>query len=96
MKQGGFFAICYDISDDRRRGRVAKILEDYGDRVQYSVFEVILDTEARLAKLKRRLQKVIDPEVDSVRIYALCEGCRKKVEVMGTGSVLEDADYYVV
>lgn len=37
-----FYLISYDIPDDRRRVRVAKTLKDYGDRVQYSVFECIL------------------------------------------------------
>ena len=45
-----FLAVAYDCSNDKRRNRVAKILLDYGYRVQYSVFEVELD-ERRFKEL---------------------------------------------
>lgn len=38
-----FYLVSYDIPETRRRTKLAKILEDFGDRVQYSVFECILD-----------------------------------------------------
>lgn len=40
------YTISYDIPDDKRRLKIAKILLDYGPRVQYSVFEAQLDTAA--------------------------------------------------
>jgi CRISPR-associated endonuclease Cas2 len=49
-----FCVIGYDCTDDRRRLRVAKVLEDYGYRVQYSVFEAELD-EKTLAEMVKRV-----------------------------------------
>jgi CRISPR-associated protein Cas2 len=40
-----FYLVSYDIPDDRRRTRLAKLLKDYGGRVQYSVFECLLNQE---------------------------------------------------
>lgn len=57
--------ICYDVPHDRRRTRLAKILEKYGDRVQYSVFVVDI-SPARLLRLKEETREVIDLEQDSV------------------------------
>lgn len=91
-----FYIVTYDIPDDRRRTRVAKILEDYGDRVQYSVFELLLDGPQRLASLRRRLLKTINPEADSVRIYFLCASCRPRAEIMGLGIPTENPHAYVV
>ncbi|MEW6376162.1 MAG: CRISPR-associated endonuclease Cas2, partial [Thermodesulfobacteriota bacterium] len=40
-----FYVVSYDIPDDQRRIKIAKILEDFGDRVQYSVFECLLEQD---------------------------------------------------
>ena len=78
------YLVTYDIPDDRRRTKVANLLQDYGQRVQFSVFEVWLDDQAH-ARLDRQLTQVIDEEEDSVRLYRLCEACRKQVEPRGQG-----------
>lgn len=57
--------ITYDIPQDRRRTKVAQILESFGDRVQYSVF--VIDTHpAALLRLKEKLRGVINNEEDSI------------------------------
>lgn len=91
-----FYVVTYDISDDRRRTKVAKILEDFGDRVQYSVFEMELARAEQLADLRQRLEAVIDPRVDGVRIYFLCQGCRAKIAILGQGEVYQDQEVYVI
>ncbi len=63
-----FYLVSYDIPETRRRTKLAKILEDFGDRVQYSVFECILD-EKLLGKMIKRIQEIIIAEDDSIRIY---------------------------
>lgn len=63
-----FCVIAYDTPSDKRRARFVKILEDYGDRVQYSVFEAVLDQKL-LDRMGTRLEKVLDPAEDSIRIY---------------------------
>jgi len=70
--------VVYDTPDDRRRYRLARILEDYGDRVQYSVFEIWVSPQT-WEGLLARLRKVVDAEEDSLRLYAVCEGCARKV-----------------
>ncbi len=79
-----FFLIAYDIPDDKRRNRAADILQDYGQRVQYSVFEVWLSA-AHEAELRARLEEVIVEAEDSVRLYQLCANCQTKVICLGTG-----------
>jgi len=74
--------VCYDIPQDRRRNRVMKTMEAFGYRVQYSVFECDLDAR-QLARLRRRLLKLIDPECDNVRIYRLCQADAEKTIILG-------------
>ena len=54
------YLICYDIADDRDRTRVARLLERYGERVQYSVFEVHLGHADQLTDIKDRLRDILD------------------------------------
>ena len=65
------YLVCYDIPEDRVRGKVARLLEGYGDRVQESVFECWLDRR-HLIRLRERLAGLIDEEADKIRIYSLC------------------------
>jgi len=75
--------VSYDISDNKRRQKVAKIMEGFGYRVQYSVFECELDSH-KLAELKRRLRPLVDKRAEeSVRFYPLCADCARKVKVIG-------------
>lgn len=90
-----FYTICYDIRDDGRRNQVAKILLDFGERVQFSVFEAILDAD-QLEALKRRVVKVLDPEEDSFRAYPLCANCTQRIEVIGLGVVTQDPEFIVI
>ncbi|MCX7706127.1 MAG: CRISPR-associated endonuclease Cas2 [bacterium] len=90
-----FIVISYDITDDKRRNRVAKTLENYGTRVQYSVFECILEKE-KFIELQQALNKIIEAEEDSIRFYQLCENCLKRVEICGTGEITRDLEFYIV
>lgn len=87
--------VSYDVRDDRRRTRLAHALKDFGERVQYSVFECRLDDKA-LGKLRQRVEGLIDLADDSVRIYRFCQECAGKVEILGTGVLTEDPDVYVL
>lgn len=74
--------IAYDIPDDRRRTKVAKILLGFGDRVQYSVFVVDL-LPASLVRLRTLLNNAIDGDNDSV---LMCD--------LGLLTALSDARFY--
>jgi len=84
--------VTYDVSTrdaggPRRLRQVAKVCRDFGQRVQFSVFELDVDT-ARWTVIKRRLCDLIDPEVDSLRFYCLGLNWRGKVEHVGAKPVL--------
>lgn len=77
------YAISYDISSDKRRRKVVKVLEGVGYRVQYSVFECDL-TDQQLTRLKQQLAKYILPNSgESVRFYQLCAACEDKIAIIG-------------
>ncbi len=75
-----FIVVSYDIPKDKRRTKVSKILSDYGERVQYSVFECWL-RKADFERLQARLKAVLNAKADDVRFYHLCENCRRKSTV---------------
>jgi CRISPR-associated protein Cas2 len=62
--------VCYDISADKRRDKVAKTCESYGARIQFSVFECPLD-ETRLQQLKADLESAINRDEDQVLFVTL-------------------------
>jgi len=82
------YLISYDIPDDKRRTRVAKLLEDYGVRVQYSVFECELTPRA-LDDLRLRVLNLIELSEDNVRIYRVCADCAHYIERHGVNGVFE-------
>ena len=91
-----FVLICFDVSDDRDRYRVVKLLKGVGERVQKSVFECASLTEPHFLKLKDRLESLIDHRTDSVRYYPLCERCLDKVEWSGLGEAPVEGSFRVV
>lgn len=82
---GLFYVVCFDVSDDRTRYRVVKVLKGYGYRVQKSVFECPRLTEKKLFTLMDRLERLIDHTTDTVRFYRQCEVCLKSFEHVGVG-----------
>lgn len=76
--------VTYDISKDKVRKKVFRILESYGAWKQYSVFELEL-TDIQLVQLKVKIQNVIE-EHDKVRIYELCRSCVGKILEIGERS----------
>lgn len=78
-----FVVISYDIPDDKRRLKLAKVLLDYGcERVHRSVFECYIELRD-FERLQRRLQRLVDLEADSLRYYILCESCRPRAICIG-------------
>jgi len=63
--------VSYDIADNRRLVKVAKLLEKYGIRVQYSIFLIVECDAAFQKNLQEELLELIDPETDDVRIYRI-------------------------
>ena len=85
--------VTYDVSTTsvggaRRLRRVAKTCRDFGQRVQFSVFELEIDA-ARWTAIKQQLIDLIDPDVDSLRFYYLGLHWQGKVEHIGAKAALD-------
>lgn len=85
--------ITYDVNTETEAGKkrlrkVARECENYGQRVQNSVFECIIDL-ALLKQMQSRLVKLIDTETDSLRFYYLGDEWRKRVEHVGAKASLD-------
>ena len=85
--------VSYDVSTvdpngQRRLRRVAKACQNYGQRVQYSVFECIVDP-AQWAVLRQRLINEIDPKSDSLRFYFLGSNWKRRVEHVGAKETID-------
>lgn len=79
--------ITYDVNTTtgqgvRRLAKVAKVCTNYGQRVQNSVFECLVDN-TQLAMIKKQIQDIIDVEKDSVRYYVLGEQYKNRIEHIG-------------
>jgi CRISPR-associated protein Cas2 len=79
--------VSYDVATTdpggpRRLHRVAKVCQNYGQRVQYSVFECIVDP-AQWAVLRQKLIDEINPKEDSLRFYFLGSNWKRRVEHIG-------------
>ncbi|HHU83525.1 MAG TPA: CRISPR-associated endonuclease Cas2 [Firmicutes bacterium] len=77
------YDVCTEDADGRRRLRkVAKQCQNYGQRVQNSVFECLVDP-VQFAQLKKNLEQIIEPEEDSLRFYFLGKNWKNRVEHIG-------------
>ncbi|BCL62059.1 CRISPR-associated endoribonuclease Cas2 [Desulfomarina profundi] len=82
-----FVLVSYDVSTTdkagrRRLRRVAKVCKNYGQRVQFSVFECLVDP-AQWTVMRQQLVDEIDPETDSLRFYYLGSNWKRRVEHVG-------------
>jgi CRISPR-associated protein Cas2 len=88
-----FVLVSYDVATQgsggtRRLRRVAKACQDIGQRVQYSVFECIVDP-AQWTVLRQKLIDIIDPAQDSLRFYFLGSNWKHRVEHVGAKKALD-------
>lgn len=85
--------VSYDVSTvdkagPRRLRRVAKTCQNYGQRVQYSVFECIVDP-AQWTVLRKNLIDEIDPKEDSLRFYFLGSNWKRRIEHIGAKEAID-------
>ena len=95
MARGEMLTVfTYDVGLDRRRRRIARLLEDAATRVQDSVFEARL-TKAKAEALSQRIAAELG-QGDSLRVYVLSSDGEARSRVFGDGPPLEaDADYWL-
>lgn len=85
--KGMLVLITYDVNTTtgqgvRRLSKVAKVCMNYGQRVQNSVFECLVDN-TQLAMIKKQILEIIDVQKDSVRYYVLGEHYQNRIEHVG-------------
>lgn len=90
-----FLIITYDVTDDKRREKIATQLKNYGQRVQKSVFECYLEKE-QLIELKEKLEKIMDFAEDNIRYYYLCKKDEKNIKFLGENIIYKNEDYFMV
>ncbi|WP_106829885.1 CRISPR-associated endonuclease Cas2 [Parabacteroides pacaensis] len=73
-----FCIVAYDIRDDKRRNKVSKILEKYGVRINFSVFECLF-TDSQYIKVRSQIEIKINSEEDSLVYYPICVNCFTKI-----------------
>ena len=86
--------IAYDITEHKRLTRVARVCEDWGVRVQYSVFECRLEASA-FDHFWECLQEQIDPKEDRLVAYPVCLRCARDIRCAGTMVSSEKVVAYV-
>jgi CRISPR-associated protein Cas2 len=92
--------ITYDVSTETAAGKsrlrkIAKICEDFGQRVQFSVFECLVDP-AQWAELRNQLVSRIDSRVDSLRFYFLGASWKNRVEHVGAKPAFDPEGLLIV
>ena len=87
-----FILVCYDIAEDRRLKKVAKLMEAYGQRVQKSVFECEID-EDQLSSLMHSVKLLMKHNEDKVQFYHLCDACEDRIRADSQPSFAKDQVY---
>ncbi|MCX7920374.1 MAG: CRISPR-associated endonuclease Cas2 [bacterium] len=95
MKKELTIIVAYDIINDKRRRKIANVMEDYGDRIQYSVFECNLP-QSRFEQMKQEISLAIEPKEDKVSFYFLCDACVTKKEYLGTCEIVQEPEVYII
>lgn len=95
-----YILITYDVQTEtlkgqRRLRKVARLCQDFGQRVQNSVFECVL-SEVQLAELKNRLLQVMDAQNDSIRIYYLNRSESRRVVTLGKDDSIDVEGFLLV
>lgn len=89
------YIVCYDLTDDLRRQRLADVLLDYGTRVEESVFECLLEPSLA-GQMTDSIRNVVNAGEDKVLVYGLCENCAGKVSILGPVERPESAEFYIL
>lgn len=92
--------ITYDVSTKtsegvKRLSKVAKVCTNYGQRVQNSVFECLVD-RTQFVMLKKQISDIIDEDTDSVRYYDLGDNYNRRVEHVGAKKTVDMSDVLLI
>lgn len=87
--------VTYDISNNKRRRGVVKLLLGYFERVQKSVFEGFVSKQ-KYRECCEKSKKLIDPTADSIRFYPLCSSCSDAMNFYGVNTNIEKRDLIII
>jgi len=87
--------ITYDVTDNKRRGKLHRFLRELGVNTQKSVFECDLNRE-ELQSVRKYCGRLLNNQEDALRIYHICRQCMAKAEVQGKGIKITQLNYQVV
>lgn len=75
------FVVAYDVTSDKKRRAIAKVLDKYGHRVNASVYECLV-TPAESMRMKDAIASAYNPRTDRIVFYRLCLNCFSKAEYL--------------
>ena len=87
--------LAYDVSQNRRRARLAALLSQWGDRVQRSVFECTTGPD-EFEELVERAVYLIDTGTDAINVYRQCAQCMSGRLVIGQAVEYHETPYWVI
>lgn len=88
--------VCYDVPDDKRRTKLAKLIEQRCQRVQYSVFECPLAESVLNQQLEKRWLPILKLSEDNLRVYPLDATAQQETRVYGSPPPYEPPDYLIM
>ncbi|MFL6275998.1 MAG: CRISPR-associated endonuclease Cas2 [Blastocatellia bacterium] len=86
--------IMYDISDDRTRTKLFKLLKRYGEPVQLSIFEAII-SESQFAEMRRDVARTVSSDAGQVHYYEICQTCDRGMVIFGQARTTVLAAVYI-
>ena len=87
--------VVYDIPDDKRRVKLSNLLEGYGRRIQFSVFECFITLD-EMRVLYAKVKQQVNPKEDNVRFYWIPQAAISVVLTIGSSPPEAPPNYYVI
>jgi CRISPR-associated protein Cas2 len=87
--------VCYDISADAARARVSAYLQQWGNRIQRSVFVCVIGSD-EVDTVRDRLISMINTSTDTVHMLPMCGTCWPKLIALGQAEREPDRPYWAV
>jgi CRISPR-associated protein Cas2 len=89
------YLFCYDIANTHKRNQVSTMLEQFGLRIQKSVFQCDVTAE-KAGEIKTALLALIEKKEDSLFFCPICDACLEKVRIIGEKSMLQTAKFEIL
>ena len=91
------YLVAYDVTNNKNRKKLGELFEEFGTRVNYSVFEIELN-KTKINKLLEQIreQKLYNKKQDSIRFYYICQNCEmKSFELCNRPGIFEGVELFI-